>query len=157
MARKEKTVVITAQNRDAGKHFLLTEMPARQGEAWGMRALLALARGGVDIPEEMMSAGLAGFAVIGVKALGNLDYATAEPLLAEMLAQVQIVPDPSRPMIRRALIDDDTEEVSTLLTLRREILELHVQFFTDAGLLARARNSLGAAGLLSDTPTSAAP
>lgn len=146
MARKEKTVIIDRPGRDQGKHFLLTEMSARQGEAWGMRALLALANGGVDIPDDIAGAGLAGLAVMGVKALGNLHYDAAEPLLAEMLAQVQAIPDPMRPTVRRPLIDDDTEEVSTLLTLRREILELHIDFFTDAGLFAKARATLGTAG-----------
>lgn len=156
MARKEKVVIIDAQNRDQGKHFLLTEMSARQGEAWGMRALLALAASGVQIPEDIMGAGLAGIAFLGVQALGGVNYVTVEPLLEEMMAQVQAIPDPSRGHVRRALVDDDTEEISTRLYLRRCILELHVDFFTDAGLLAKARGVMGTAGGSSPTPTSPA-
>jgi len=134
MARKEKTVTITAAGRDAGKVFHITEMSAVAAEAWGTRALLALARSGVDLPDNIAEMGLAGIAVVGVKALGGLNYEDAKPLLAEMLACVQAVPDPSRGMVRRALIDDDTEEVATLLQLRQEVVNLHVDFFTNGAL-----------------------
>ncbi len=142
MARKEKTVVIEAEGRDKGKHFLLTEMSAVKGEAWAMRALLAIARGGVDLPDGVQQMGLAGIAVVGVQQLGKIHYAEAEPLLAEMLACVQAIPDPARPMIRRALVEDDTEEIATLLQLRKEILGLHLDFFTNAALSTQARDLL---------------
>jgi hypothetical protein len=45
-----------------------------------------------------------------------------------MLACVQIIPDASRPMVRRALVEDDIEEVTTLLRLREEVLSLHTGF-----------------------------
>lgn len=142
MARKEKTVVIEAEGRDKGKHFVLTEMSAVKGEAWAMRALLAIARGGVDLPEGVQQMGLAGIAVVGVQQLGKINYAEAEPLLAEMLGCVQAIPDPARPMIRRALVEDDTEEIPTLLHLRKEILGLHLDFFTNAALSTQARDLL---------------
>lgn len=156
MARLERTFTVTTKGRDLNKQFLLTEMPARQSEAWGMRALLALARSGVEMPDNLASAGLAGFAIFGLRALAGVNFADAEPLLAEMLAQVQIIPDPSRPTVRRALIDDDTEEVATLLQLRKEIFELHAQAFIDAGLWAKVRENLGTTGPSSPIQTSAA-
>jgi len=46
MARKTATVTISAEGRDKGKTFFLTEMSAERSEEWGERALLALVRGG---------------------------------------------------------------------------------------------------------------
>lgn len=150
MARKTKTVIISAAGRDQGKHFLLTEMSAVRAESWGLRALLALAHGGVDIPEGFMDAGIAGMAVMGVEALGRLRYEDAAPLLDEMLAQVQIIPDPvgNRALVTRPLMaEEDIEEITTLVQLRKEIIGLHIDFFTDAGLWSKARESLKAAGV----------
>ena len=125
--RRTKTVTITAQNRDHGKNFLLTEMPAARAEKWAARAFLALAKSGVELPDSTTTNGMAGFATVGFEAIGKLDWADAEPLLDEMMTCVQIVPSPN---IVRALVPgaDDIEEVSTLFTLRKELLELHLGF-----------------------------
>ena len=128
MARKIATVVIDAEGRDYGKVFQLREMPAMQAERWAMRALLALAKSGVEIPENIANAGLAGVAALGLKAFGGLDFADAEPLLTEMMSCVQIIPDPAKPQIVRFLVDDDIEEVPTLLKLRAEVFSLHTGF-----------------------------
>ncbi|OIQ97217.1 hypothetical protein GALL_207710 [mine drainage metagenome] len=128
MARKTATIVIEAEGRDRGKQFLLREMPASQAEKWAFRALLALARAGIDLPDDPAEAGLPEIARIGLAALGGMAFDDAEPLMDEMMACVQAVPDPSRPAIRRPLIEDDIEEVSTRLVLRREVFQLHVGF-----------------------------
>ena len=119
MARKSQTVTIAADNRDRGKVFVLTEMSAVAAERWATRALLALSRSGVEMPDSIADGGMAGMAVVGFKALTALAFEDADLLLAEMMACVQIMPDPSRPsVVRNLLIEDDVEEVSTLLTLR---------------------------------------
>jgi hypothetical protein len=139
MARKVITVVIDGDKRDAGKVFELTEMPAVQGEKWGTRALLALSRGGVEIPDNLAALGLAGLAVMGVEALGRLQWEAAEPLLDEMFDCVKIVPDVAHPAVTRRIVESDIEEIATLIKLRKEILALHIDFFTDATLLTQAR------------------
>jgi hypothetical protein len=128
MARRTATVVIDAEGRDKGKAFLLTEMSASQAERWAARALLAIARNGVDIPEGIASAGLAGVAAVGLRALGGMAFDDAEPLLADMMACVQAIPDPARPSVVRFLIEADIEEVATRLRLRMEVFELHLGF-----------------------------
>lgn len=128
MARKVATIVIDSEGRDCGKVFQLREMPAMQAERWAMRALLALAKSGVEIPENIANAGLAGVAALGLKAFGGLDFADAEPLLIEMMSCVQIIPDPAKPQVVRFLVDDDIEEVATLLKLRAEVFSLHTGF-----------------------------
>jgi hypothetical protein len=128
MARKELTLTIDTAGRDVNKTFYIREMSATKAERWATRALLALLKSGIEIPEDIAQAGLAGVAAMGLRAFGGIDFADAEPLLAEMLACVQIIPDPSRPMVRRGVIEDDIEEVGTLLRLREEVLSLHLGF-----------------------------
>lgn len=131
--RKTATITITDDGRDKGKVFVLRELPASQAEKWAARAFLALSRSGVDIPENIANSGLAGIAVLGLKMLGGMTFADAEPLMDEMFRCIQIMPDPSRPEVIRPLIDrgsdgDDIEEISTRVRLRREVFQLHVDF-----------------------------
>lgn len=131
MARREKRVTIPSDNpdnRDAGKTFLLREMPAVQAEDWATRALLALATAGTDIPGDIEGAGMAGIAVMGVQALSGLKYDDVKPLMDEMFTCVQICPDRQNPNVVRAIDGEDIEEVSTRLILRKAILELHMGF-----------------------------
>ena len=128
MARKELTVTITDAGRDLGKAFLLREMSASRAESWAMRALLALAKSGIDIPDDIAAAGLAGVASLGIKAFGGMNYLDAEELMLEMMQCVSAIPDPFRPQVIRGLIEDDIEEVKTRLKLRMELFTLHTGF-----------------------------
>jgi hypothetical protein len=128
MARKTAKLTIADENRDRGKLFLITEMSASQAEDWGLRALLALTNAGADVPDDIRGAGMAGVALMGIQALSGLKHADAKPLLDEALACVEICPDPSKTEIRRALIEDDIEEVMTRVRLRKAVLELHLGF-----------------------------
>lgn len=138
MGRNTRTVVIEAEGRDKGRTFFLTEMPAAQAEKWAMRAFLAMARNGVPIPDDLASRGLAGIASVGIHALGSMSFADAEPLMDEMFACIQMIPDPGKPNVKRALFEGDIEEVGTRLQLRKEVLDLHVSFSRVAGLLGSA-------------------
>jgi len=128
MARKTKVVMIEAEGRDQGKHFLLTELPASQAERWATRALMAMGKSGVEIPDGIERAGIAGLAMIGLRALVGMPFEDAQPLLDEMFTCIQIIPDPARPQVHRYLIEDDIEEVATRLLLRQEVIELHTGF-----------------------------
>ncbi|HEY6019609.1 MAG TPA: hypothetical protein VIY48_06835, partial [Candidatus Paceibacterota bacterium] len=66
------------------------------------------------------------------EAIGKLQYERAKPLLDRMMECVQIIPDPSKPNVVRSLIDDDIEEVSTRLMLRKETFQLHASFLKTA-------------------------
>jgi len=138
--RKTQPVTITAEGRDKGKLFLLTEMAAVPAEKWATRVFLALIESGVDIPDHIVAAGMEGLvSEEGIGAIlkgilsgaGKMRWNTLEPLLDEMLECVRVVPEPvanpdfSRPINLNA---DDIEEVKTLLALRKEILALHTGF-----------------------------
>lgn len=128
MARKTLNVTIIDEGRDKGKQFFITEMSGPAAEDWAFRVFLALARSGVDVPENFSQAGMAGLASLSLQAIGGMKYHEAKPLLDEMLSCVKILPDPSRPEVTRGLVNDDTEEVKTLFKLRQYVFELHTGF-----------------------------
>lgn len=136
MARKELRVTITAEGRDRGKMFVLREMPADQGERWAFRTLLALSRGGIDLPQGMFDGGFAGlatmlpyFLVIGLRSLHGAQWNEFEPLLEEMMGCVQYQPPGGAP-VQQLFPGENSqiEEVATRVKLRQEVVQLHVGF-----------------------------
>ena len=134
--RKTKELTITAENRDKGKKFVLTEMPADQGERWALRAILALSNTGAAIPNDIFSAikepdaGWAILAVVGVQAMGMLPADKAQPLFDELWpACVRYSHKPGQPL-QEILpgAHSQIEEVSTRVTIYRELFELHTSF-----------------------------
>lgn len=144
MARKTLVVTIDTPGRDLGKTFKLTEMPASQAEKWAARAFLALAKSGVEIPDNIANAGLAGLAAFGLKALGSMDFADAESLMDEMFRCISCMPDSTRPMVVRPLIEDDIEEISTRVKLRKDVFGLHVNFSIPAAASISSSTATGA-------------
>lgn len=144
--RKIKQITIGGENRDSGKLFVITEMSAVAAERWAAQALLALGRAGVEVPDEATAAGAAAILSAGLTAFRSISFADAEPLLDEMLGCVSFVPDPARidpatnQPLARPLIDDDVEEIGTLLKLRSEVIDVHLGFSPAAVL-----SSLGTA------------
>ena len=143
MARKTKLIVVADEGRDQGKTYLLHEMPARQSEWWGLRFLTALCNSNVDMPQELIGAGLAGIAALGVRfVLGTLGKPEMKTLHDEMFEScISFIPDPSRPHEKAfmrgkdgqvPMIDDDVEEQQTLRLLREELLKMHLDFFPPA-------------------------
>ncbi|WP_176077499.1 hypothetical protein [Burkholderia dolosa] len=131
MARKTTTFIAT-DGRDDGKRFLITEMPASKSEEWAARALFAAMSCGVEIPDEVAGAGLAGVAALGVKMLSRVPFEMVKPLFDEMMDCVQYEFEPGRPGGARALIETDIEEVATRLKLRKAVLDLHLEGFLGA-------------------------
>jgi hypothetical protein len=158
--RKHKTVTIEAEGRDKGKSFLLVEMSAMQAEKWATRALLALGRSGIEVPDEAVQAGSAAIMAAGLASFTRLAFDDAEPLLEEMLGCVAFVPDAmrtdpatgrplTRPLARGDQINDgDIEEVLTLVKIRAEVAELHLGFSVSAAL-----STLAAEWMTSRQPT----
>jgi len=133
MARKTKEITITAQgSRDKGKTFVIKELPAAEGEDWAMRALRLAQRSGADIPGGVQ-AGMAGIAAIGILTVleGSSNIDELRPLFADMMRCVKILTDRAtynlRPLIEDG-INDDIEEIGTRILLRKEWLNLHLDF-----------------------------
>jgi hypothetical protein len=126
--RKEKDFVATA-DRDNGKRFKITELPAMQAEKWAAKFFLAMAKSGIDIPSDIAQQGMAGVAVVALRSLGGVDWSLAEPLLDEMFRCVQIyLPGGNGTQTRPPTAQDDIEEIKTIWDLRKEVLELHLGF-----------------------------
>lgn len=94
-----------------------------------IRAGLAMAKNGVNLPDNFSDMGMAGMAKVGLEMVAQISPDEARPLLDELMKCIQFVPDPTNQSIKRGLIDDDTEEVVTRLKLRSEVFKLHVDFF----------------------------
>jgi hypothetical protein len=132
MARNFKEITVEGDNRDKDKRYLITELPASQGEKWAMRALALLAKSGISLPEGgVEQLGMAGIARLGFEALMGINFLDLEPLLDEMMTCVRALPASGQP---RKLQEEDIEEISTRLMLRKEVFELHTAFFGNGGL-----------------------
>jgi hypothetical protein len=138
MPRQTKIFTITSEGRDLGKKFLLTEMPAYQAEKWAYKTLLALSRGGFELPQGIFDAGMAGLAavvpylmVIGFRSLHAARWEELEILLDEMMTCVKYQPDKAELMPQDIRTDatSQIEEVRTRVELRKEVLMLHVNPF----------------------------
>jgi len=125
MARKEIYYTVDSKDRDAGKTFFIREMSASQAEWWAIRAGMAMARNGVELPDNFADMGMAAMATTGLSMVAKIPLDEAKPLLAELMECVQAVPSQG---VKRALIEDDIEEVGTRLKLRAEVFKLHVAF-----------------------------
>lgn len=125
MARKQASFVAQT-GRDQGKEFLITEMSATQAENWAIKVVLAIGNAGIEIPDNLVSQGMAGLVAVGYINLLKIPFDAAKPLLDEMMGCVQFIPSPN---IKRLLIEDDIEEISTRLALKKAIWNLHMDFF----------------------------
>jgi hypothetical protein len=143
MGRKVAEVIIPADDpgRDKGKKFRITEMPALQAERWAIRAITAIGKRGIEVPDEALQLGMGGIAAVGLRAIVQIEFADAEPLLNEMMACVQI--DMGNGVVR-PLTDSDIEEVATIIRLRGETIGLHVGFSL-ADALSRLRSGSASA------------
>jgi hypothetical protein len=137
---RKKMEVVADIGRDAGKHYLLTEMPAEVAEMWAFDALGLLARSGQNVESIDPASGMAGIAVAGLNALLKVDTEGFKPLLRQMFDCVQMIPDPRNPHFYRPLVEDDIEEVATRIWLRSKIYELHVSF-SEAGASSQTEAS----------------
>jgi len=139
--RREKLVTVPFDGRDKGAQFILTEMPASQGEKWAMKALLAmLHHSGIELPEGWQQAPMMVVAGIGIlKLLAGIPFSVADELGAELMACVaprallNSGGKVEQLSILRTLIEEDIQEIATRAWLKSEVFELHTGFSaTDA-------------------------
>ena len=128
MARKVSQYQVQDEGRDFGKVFQIREMACTQAEKWALRAFLAIAKSGIELPDGAETAGFAGIATMGLTMVGKLPYEDAVPLLDEMFTCVQVLPNPSDLSVTRNLVEGDIEEVATRIKLRIAIFKLHADF-----------------------------
>ena len=136
---KKEVVIVPAWpgNRDAGRHYLISEMPAARAEKWAWRMFIALKGSGSEIPESVQRMGMVGVAFAGLNAFlrADVSFEKLEPLLDEMMTCVKIVRVPSARdketgdiVATDIVTDDDIREVQTRGWLRAEVIRLHTNF-----------------------------
>lgn len=154
MARKTMMFTVDARNRDSGKTFKITEMPARQAEEWAVRVVCAMAGTGIDLPDgvmgtigaamqprpeepaaaaaydAVMASGLVGLAKFGLTALAKVPFAESKPLMDELLGCVEFAATPTTVI---PLDESHIEEASTWFRLKKEALSLHLAFLSATG------------------------
>ena len=140
MARKELTVVCPLEGRDNGTVFHIKEMSASDAEDWGGQVGWLILQFATP-SKTPMSPGMAGVAenmdaVVGPQP--RIPYSEIRPLLDRLMACVTIGPDKARPDWFRPLAEEDIQEFDTRVWLKREVLNLHVNFFTIGRRLASA-------------------
>jgi hypothetical protein len=132
--RHKKEVHITESGRDEGKTFILTEMPAEQGEGWALRAMELLEKSGFIVTGQKEN-GMAGLAITARPFTLETARALQDPSLDAMWQYVQFQPKgdgPKLPPPQRLFSGDDCQiqEWTTRLKLRVAFVELHTGFFS---------------------------
>ncbi len=125
-----KETVVTIEDRGNPLTFTIREMPATQLERWIIRAMLLLAgsegleglSGGVENAGKYLSEH-------GLKALANVEYEKAQPLLDELLACCARTDAGIEQRCTPDSVDGYIEDVRTLFKLRVESAKLNFGFF----------------------------
>jgi len=134
--RREIRYTVQKEGRDKGKTFLITEFSARKGEQWAIKVFFALMNAGVEVPDGIEKMGMEAISATAfttlISSLSRVPYAAAQPLIDEMLDCVQLMPDVSKPHYVRTLLENDIEEITTYLLLRKEVWTLNTDFFKAA-------------------------
>lgn len=142
MPRRTQAVLITAAGRDNGKTYHIEELAAVAAEEWFMRAMQTLLRAGIDVPPNILSEGPMGFVTLGIGAcltgLGKAPYEEFRTLTDQMLPCIVGYQETAAAIRIESLpvILAQTEEVSTLVYLREQIISLHLGFSLAAKLLS---------------------
>ena len=170
MARMTKDVRIgpgLGMDRDKDKVYRVVEMDARSAEDWGEEALSILSLSNPDLGPDSVGHGMQGVFNAGVDRIiggGGVRFREMKPLLDRLMAQVQRVPEPANPNFARPIVDEDIEEWETRVFLKREVLQLHVNFSRLADLWrllsggpTNSTNSASTPATSPTTPTSPPP
>lgn len=119
--------------RDAGKTFRINEVPPLEMATFVLRLLAALRLAQVDEletllkPRETTEADADSEMVASIlRVLTGCDPQAVRALLTDVLAFVQIAPDPRHPTTFRRLNDNDIREMATLGGILRAFVQNHM-------------------------------
>ena len=133
MARKTKELTITAEGRDQGKVFILTEPSSFDSERLAGRFWLMMARAGAKVPPELRKAGMAGVATMlqgdFADMLPYLSWDELEPLLNELMECARYRHAAGHPL--QKIVEGEScpvEEIATRFQLKMEVFELITGF-----------------------------
>jgi len=133
VARREEFYTVSDNNRDFNKTFVITEMSAFDAESFAIKLGLLLLSNNPELPSDLTQKiqnndlSMQDIAHYGFRLLQGLNYDAIKPVLDDLMMCVQIIVD-KKSGIRRALVNEDIEEVKTIMTLRKMVIGLHVNF-----------------------------
>ena len=130
MARKQIEITITDENRDKGKSYRITEMPATRAQEFADRVFFAAMNCGVKLPGDIGKIGMAELWAAGLAVADKIPYEWARPMLEMLMECVDIPTDVG---VYRKRVESDIEEITTVFRLRTEALKLHFGFFSAGG------------------------
>lgn len=131
--RKEKVFVITDDNRDKGKEFVIVEPSAWEGEKFASKLLRNLSRLDFKPNAEVMSMGLVGLASIGVAQIDLLNEDEAESVKRFVFNHIyKSTNNPEFPRIK-IQVETEIEEVSTIRQLIDQFYGVTFGFLDNGG------------------------
>lgn len=122
--RKEKEIKIE-EGRDAGKVFIITEMPAFQMDKWAVRALNAIGKGKEGGVLSLLAMPITEL----INAFMEADIEKIEPLMQEMLECCAFKKDSTKIVLKEDFVNEIIEDWNTITTLRIEAIKLNLGFF----------------------------
>jgi hypothetical protein len=134
MGRRTEHLTVTREGRDQNGIVEIREMSAYDATELCLRAMQCVARGGVDIPPELLQMGAQGIVVMGAGAiiagLGKTPWYEVKPLLDALLTCVVSYQPPGaiQPVRGIEVIKGQIEEPSTFLWIYEEVVSLHLGF-----------------------------
>ena len=154
---KEVIVACPQDGADKGKTFRIKRMSAIKADQWGRHVFQAAASSGGNIAGLQRGGGLAEVAAAGIGIFAAMDPAKMDELIAQLLEQVEYLPDPSNHAVTMSVVQADAaeqiEEVPTIGWLQSEAFKLHVDFFKGVGpLFSLIKLMLGAGESSEHTP-----
>lgn len=160
---RSEHLTVTVPGRDQGGIIEIREMPAYDATELCLRAMQCVARGGVDIPAEILMMGAQGFVVLGVGAIiagiGKTPWYEIKPLLDALLACMVSYQPPGGTAPIRGLdaIKGQIREPSTFLWIYEEVVSLHLGFSLREQLLSYRTSLMTMTENTADMPTSTDP
>lgn len=136
--RHKKTVVIEDEGRDRGKEFLITELSSYEAEQWVWQLIPVLAAAGVEIDEDTLKGGFSRIMAVGAANILRMPYGFVKSLLDQMLPCIKYChyDDGGKAIPPTAILLNAScqiEELSTWFTLRKAVLDLHIDPLKAAG------------------------
>jgi hypothetical protein len=162
MARRKQFVTIEGSRsenpgeRDNGKTFIVTEMPADIGERWAAQYIHLCIQAGATFPAGATDVGMAGLAASGLNfADVAMMRALQDPSLDSLWDYIEYQHDPRHPP-QKILAGENSqiEEIRTRSRLRQEFRDLHLNF--SQGSSGSSSESSPPSPASSNTPTSPA-
>lgn len=125
--RKEIEIKIDGNGRDAGKVFIVKEMPATQMDAWLTRAIGVL--GADKTLLDVLSLSMSEL----ILNLSKNNYDETKVLLDELLACCSFKSDNGLVPMKNDMVDGVIEDWTTIVRLKNEAFALNLGFFGEGG------------------------